>query len=55
MKYEIEKNALYYILTPSEEKIDSVVSPALKADLVTFDVEGAKNLIIDLKNVKFMD
>ena len=55
MKYEIEKNDLYYILTPKDEKIDSVVAPTLKADLVTYEVEGAKNIIVDLKNVKFMD
>ena len=55
MKYEIEKNDLYYILTPKEDKIDSVLAPSLKADLITYEVEGAKNIIIDLKNVKFMD
>ena len=55
MKYEIEKNDLYYILTPKDEKIDSVVAPTLKADLITYEVEGAKNIILDLKNVKFMD
>ena len=55
MKYEIEKNDLYYILTPKEEKIDSVLAPSLKADLITYEVEGAKNIILDLQNVKFMD
>ena len=55
MKYEIEKNDLYYILTPKEEKIDSVLAPSLKADLITFEVEGAKNIILDLQNVMFMD
>ena len=55
MKYEIEKNDLYYIITPKEEKIDSVLAPSLKADLITYEVEGAKNIILDLKNVKFMD
>ena len=55
MKYEIEKNDLYYVLTPKEEKIDSVLAPTLKADLITYEVEGAKNIIMDLKNVKFMD
>ena len=55
MKYEIEKNDLYYIVTPKEEKIDSVLAPSLKADLITYDVEGAKNIILDLHNVKFMD
>tara|TARA_Y100000739_G_scaffold126569_1_gene109096 strand:+ start:23 stop:388 length:366 start_codon:yes stop_codon:yes gene_type:complete len=55
MKYEIEKNDLYYILIPKEEKIDSVLAPSLKADLVTYELEGAKNIILDLKNVKFMD
>ena len=51
MKYEIEKNDLYYVLTPKEEKIDSVLAPTLKADLITYEVEGAKNIILDLKNV----
>ena len=55
MKYEIEKNDLYYIITPKEEKIDSVLAPTLKADLITYEVEGAKNIILDLQNVKFMD
>ncbi len=55
MKYEIEKNDLYYVLIPKEEKIDSVLAPTLKADLITYEVEGAKNIILDLKNVKFMD
>ena len=44
MKYEIEKNDLYYVLTPKEEKIDSVLAPTLKADLITYEVEGAKTL-----------
>ena len=48
MKYEIEKNDLYYVLTPKEEKIDSVLAPTLKADLITYEVEGAKNIILDL-------
>ena len=46
MKYEIEKNDLYYIVTPKEEKIDSVLAPSLKADLITYEVEGAKNIIL---------
>lgn len=55
MKYEIEKKEKYYLLTPKEEKIDSTLSPSLKADFVTFEVEGAKNLIINLDNVKYID
>ena len=57
LHYEIRnrKNDLYYIVTPKEEKIDSVLAPSLKADLITYEVEGAKNIILDLHNVKFMD
>ena len=55
MKYEIEKKEKYYLLTPKEEKIDSTLSPSLKADFVTFEVDGAKNLIINLDNVKYID
>jgi len=55
MKYEVDKTENYYLLKPKEEKIDSTLSPSLKADLVTFEVEGAKNLIMNLENVKYID
>ena len=52
MKYEIDKEEKYYLLKPKVEKIDSTLSPTLKADFITFEVEGAKNMIVNLENVK---
>ena len=54
MKYEIEKNDLYYIVTPKEEKIDSVLAPSLKADLITYEVEGVGNRTFREKNSTFV-
>ena len=48
MKYEIDKEEKYYLLKPKVEKIDSTLSPTLKADLITFEVEGAKNMIVNV-------
>ena len=55
MKYEIDKKENYYLIKPKEEKIDATLSPALNADFVTFEVEGAKNIIVNLENVKYID
>ena len=55
MKYEIDKQEKYYLLKPKVEKIDSTLSPTLKADFITFEVEGAKNMIVNLENVKYID
>ena len=57
LHYEIRnrKKRLILYYYSKEEKIDSVLAPSLKADLITYEVEGAKNIILDLQNVKFMD
>tara|TARA_B100001939_G_C16685644_1_gene506340 strand:- start:214 stop:579 length:366 start_codon:yes stop_codon:yes gene_type:complete len=55
MKYEIDKEEKYYLLKPKVDKIDSTLSPALKADFITFEIEGAKNMIVNLENVKYID
>ena len=54
MKYEIDKEEKYYLLKPKVEKIDSTLSPTLKADFITFEVEGAKNMIVNLENVNYL-
>ena len=55
MKYEIDRKENYYLIKLKEEKVDATLSPALKADFVTFEVEGAKNIIVNLENVKYID
>ena len=51
MKYIINKEEKYTVFKLDEEKLDSVLSPQLKSELVTLNAEGVKNVILDLSNV----
>jgi anti-anti-sigma factor len=55
MKYQIDKQEQYAVLTLHEENLNSVIAPQLKTDLVIFLQEGVRNLILDLSNVKYVD
>jgi len=55
MKYSIDKNEQYIIFKLEEEKLDSVLAPALKSELVTFHAEGNHNAIVDMSGVKYCD
>lgn len=55
MKYSIEKDESYSILSLQEENLNSVVAPNLKSELVILSNEGVPNLILDLTNVRYVD
>ncbi|MBU6343647.1 MAG: STAS domain-containing protein [Bacteroidetes bacterium] len=55
MKYRIDKQADYALLTLDEENLNSTIAPGLKSDLIFLNQEGVRNLILDLSNVKFVD
>jgi anti-anti-sigma factor len=55
MKYTIDKQEKYCLVRLHEEKLDSSVAPALKSELITLHAEGAKNIILDLSEVKYTD
>ncbi|MFQ3575557.1 MAG: STAS domain-containing protein [Cytophagales bacterium] len=55
MKFLIDKQEKFTLLQPQEEKIDSSIAPNLKSELVTVHAEGAKNIILDLSQVKYVD
>ncbi|MDQ3394383.1 MAG: STAS domain-containing protein [Bacteroidota bacterium] len=55
MKYTIDKQEKYFLIKMGEEKLDSTMSPRLKSDFITYQAEGAKNIIIDLSEVKYID
>lgn len=55
MKYTIDKQEKYTLLKLHEEKMDSSVAPNLKSELVTLHAEGARNIILDLSEVKYTD
>lgn len=55
MKYTIDKQEKYSLLSLHEEKMDSSIAPNLKSEMITLNAEGVKNIILDLTNVKYTD
>ena len=55
MKFVIDKQDKYSLLTLKEENLNSLIAPDLKSEFVFLCNEGVKNLILDLSNVKYVD
>ena len=55
MKYSVNKHEKYSLIQLDEEKLDTILAPVLKTELVTFNAEGVKNIILDLSKVKYVD
>jgi anti-sigma B factor antagonist len=55
MKYSIDKKEQYVVFSPLEEKIDSLVAPALKSEILTIHAEGYPHMVLDLSAVKYVD
>lgn len=55
MKYQIDKQEQYAVLTLHEENLNSTIAPQLKSDLILLSQEGVRNFILDLSNVKYVD
>lgn len=55
MKYNIDKQELYAVLTLEEDNLNSVIAPSLKSDFIFLNQEGIRNLILDLSQVRFVD
>ncbi|QEC53335.1 anti-anti-sigma factor [Anseongella ginsenosidimutans] len=55
MKYSVDKNEKYILLTLEEDRLNSLMSPALKSELVIFNAEGFRNIILDLSHVDHID
>ncbi len=55
MKYRLDKQEHFAILTLDEENLNSAIAPSLKSDLILFSNEGIPKMILDLSNVKFVD
>lgn len=43
------------IFTPGEEKLDSLLAPKMKSELLTIHAEGFPNLVLDMSQVKYVD
>ncbi len=55
MKFTVDKHDKYVLVQLNESKINSVVSPKLKSELIIFNTEGQRNIILDLSKVKYID
>lgn len=55
MKYSTKLHEQYVILSLQEEKLNSMIAPDLKSQLVMLNAEGKSNLILDLSDVKYAD
>lgn len=55
MKFSIDRQEHYTILTIDEEKLDSSIAPEVKSEFVTLQAEGVIRVILSLENVKYSD
>lgn len=55
MKFSLDKNEFFVVIELLEEKLMSTNAPKLKSELAILKAEGYRNMIIDLKNVQFVD
>ena len=55
IKFSVDKQEQYSIVTVDEEKLNSLNAPELKSEFVVLNNEGTSNIILDLSNVSFVD
>jgi len=55
MKYQIDKQDRYAIFSLEEANLNSMIAPVLKSEFVFLKNEGVRNLILDLKEVQYID
>jgi anti-sigma B factor antagonist len=55
MKFSIDKQDRYSVLSLNEKNLNSIIAPDLKSEFIFLSNEGTKNLIFDLSNVEYVD
>ena len=55
MKFSIQREEKYNVISIDEEKLDSTISPDLKSEFLTMQGQGIGSLIVDLSSVKYVD
>ncbi len=55
MKFTIDKQEKYTILSLEEKVLNTILAPSLKSEFVIMRNEGVQNLILDLSAVTFVD
>jgi anti-anti-sigma factor len=55
MKFTVDKHEKYILIKLNEGKLNSLVSPQLKSELILTNTEGQRNIVLDMSNVKYAD
>ncbi len=55
MSFDTKKHDNYSVITFSTDKLDAIVAPDLKSELVLVSKAGEKNIIMDMNSVKYCD
>ncbi len=55
MKFTVDKHEKYVLIKLNENKLNSLILPQLKSELILSNSEGQRNIILDLSNVKYSD
>lgn len=55
MKFTVDKHEKYVLIKLNENKLNSLIAPQLKSELILTNTEGQRNIILDLSNVKYSD
>jgi anti-anti-sigma factor len=55
MKFTVDKHEKYVLIKLNESKLNSLISPQLKSELILTNTEGQRNIILDLSLVKYSD
>lgn len=55
MKFEIEQKDKLTVIVTKMEKLDALNAPELKSELVMLNKGGAKNLVMDLSDTRYID
>ncbi|WP_256009755.1 STAS domain-containing protein [Desertivirga xinjiangensis] len=55
MKFTVDKHEKYVLIKLNEAKLNSLISPQLKSELILINTEGLRNIILDLSGVKYSD
>lgn len=55
MKFSVDKQEKFTVMTLQDDNLNSLVAPNLKSEFVILRNEGIPNFILDLSEVKFVD
>jgi len=55
MKFTVDKKERYCVFKLDEDKLNTLIAPGVKSELVILNQEGFRNIIFDLSSVSFVD